>query len=400
MVLKSYHRTFDSGGLSEEGMSKKKIVHLVNGLGLDGTSKVVYDLCRADAKEYDIEVVSLTKNLALVDAGMWNPRVQVKAFNYKFNPDYSLTRYFWLMLWRRNTAKNAEQIISYIRQVNPDILHCHLQPRESLIAVLAAQGMKSRLVLTDHSPRITGTALFAFKTSCLVRLYRLVYRHFFVVAVSKAIYESQKKHRLFNPAIGHTMIHNRIDCSRFAPAPKRAATPLRVIYVARMEPRKGHELLLRAWINMQECIRAELILLGSGALENSLRGMIQGKDLANRVIFAGNQSEVVRYLRSAHVGVFPSELEGLPIALLEKMACALPVVASDIPAVKEVITDRVNGLLFKVNSVEDLQQKLNRILTDEKLRNTLGANARHTAVDRFDSSGLIDDYKKVYQSLI
>lgn len=380
-------------------MKKTKIVHLVNGLGLDGTSRVVLDLCRVNPDHYEIEVVSLTNNLAMIDEGIWSSGVGVKSFNYNFDPDYSLRKYFWLILFRAITARNAREIICHLRQLQPDIIHCHLQPRESLIAIIAARGSKMKLVLTDHLQRIVQTVFFSLKTYCLACLYRLIYRKFYVVAVSMRIYESQKKFKLFNRAIGHAIIHNRVDSSRFVPAFKTVANRLRVIYVARLEQRKGHDVLLRAWLNMQKRIPAELVLLGSGPLEASLKKMTQGTDLVNPIIFAGNQTDVIRYLQSADIGVFPSQLEGLPISLLEKMSCALPVVASDIPELREVITNGVNGLLFMANSAEDLGRKLECLLTDEKLRQTLGANARKSIVERFDRSGLLGDYEKIYQSL-
>lgn len=374
-------------------------MHLVNGLGLDGTSKVVFDLCMADPQRYEIEVVSLTSNLAMIDREMWNPDVRVKAFNYNYDPDYSLRKYFLLILFRSITAKNARDVIRYLRQVGPDIIHCHLQPRESLIAILAAQGSNAKLVLTDHLPRTSPRASFSLKTYCLARLYRLVYRKFFVVAVSRGVYESQKKFKLFNRSIGHAMVHNRIDSSRFVPDTNRVAAKLRVIYVARLEQRKGHDVLLRAWLNMQKGISAELLLLGGGPLKDSLREMTEGKDLTNPVIFAGDQTDVIPYLQSADIGVFPSQVEGLPIALLEKMSCALPIVASDIPELREVVSHGVNGLLFEANSAEDLQRKLECLLTDATMRRALGSNARKSILERFDSSGFLSDYEGIYRAL-
>lgn len=381
-------------------MRRLRILHLVNGLGLDGTSKVVQQLCEMDPRRYDVEVASLSDRISLTTHDDWNPGINVKVVRYDFDHDYSLRNYFRFIVLKYSLRKKAAEIIRYIKEVSPDIIHSHLQPRETVMAILAAEETKARVVFTDHILRFRIGSPFDFKTGCLARIYRLVYQRCFVVAVSSSIYESQKRYKLFNSSIGHIVIHNRIDTSRFFPVPKRPGHKLRVVYVARLEYEKGHETLLRAWMNIRSQMGAELVLIGSGSLEASLKDMIGDSELVNPIVFAGDQMDVAGYLQEAHVGVFPSLIEGLPLSLLEKMACALPVVVSDIPELKEIVTDGFNGLLFKQGCVEDLQVKIEKLLLDPELREALGANARRSIIETGKGRSLKDEYETVYQSVV
>ena len=104
-------------------------------------------------------------------------------------------------------------------------------------------------------------------------------------------------------------------------------------------------------------------------------------------------------LRKSAIGVFPSHQEGMPLALLEMMATGLPVVASNIPEIATIITDGYDGLLFEVGNVDDLAEKLQRVLSDETLRKKLGENARKTVLEKY-ATPLSKSYGEFYKNLV
>jgi glycosyltransferase involved in cell wall biosynthesis len=327
-------------------MAKARIIHLVNQLGFDGTSRVVLELCRMDTERYDIEVVTLTPVNALQQTADWPSQVKVTSFDFKFDPDYSLRQYFLLITFPFKIIKNASDILLYLQSARPEILHCHLQPRESVIAIEAAKRTRCRLVYTDHLLRIDAENA-NLKMKLLAMIYRKVYSKFFVVAVSRKIFESQEKNRLIDHASGHRLVTNRIDTRAFTPPAKRSCENITVIYVSRMERRKGHETLLRAWATLKTSHNLELCLVGGGALQGEYQKLTTSLHPFHPVTFTGDRPDVAALLQSAHVGVFPSFSEGMPIALLEMMSCGLPVVVSDIPELRELVTDGINCILFR-----------------------------------------------------
>ena len=135
-----------------------KILHLVNDLGIGGTTKVVIDLCRLFSADHEIIVVVLSDNIVLTKSDDWPKNVKIICFNYHFDTDYSLTRYLTLFFCKWITYNRGEEIINFIIDHKPDVIHCHLQPRELLI-VLNKRIPKTSLLFTDHLVRIKNVTL-------------------------------------------------------------------------------------------------------------------------------------------------------------------------------------------------------------------------------------------------
>ena len=104
-------------------------------------------------------------------------------------------------------------------------------------------------------------------------------------------------------------------------------------------------------------------------------------------------------LQKAHIGVFPSFREGLPLAMLEMMACGLPVVASDIPEIKSVITDGQDGLLYASGNAAELANKLLRLINNESLRARLGQQARRTVESEYGEP-IAQKYHQLYTGYV
>jgi glycosyltransferase involved in cell wall biosynthesis len=382
-------------------MSKVKIVFLVNDLGLSGTARVVMDLCSLSTDtEYDISVISLTKNIPLANIGGWPNNVEVYTFEYYYEPNYSLKRYIELAVNKKITKTRAQPIIDMIDKLNPDILHCHLQPRELIIANLANRRKNYKLLFTDHSVRISHNESTYIKRLLLARVYKYILHDFHITGVSASVMDCHINFGLINKKNIHRLIENKIDVNHFIPDFNKQNNPLNIVYVARLSSGKGHHLLLESWAQLEGDHRPQLYFVGGGDLEMTLRNQISELNLEECITFIGEIEDVVPYLQMADIGVFPSYREGLPLALLEKMSCGLPVLGSDIPELKRVINDGENGLLFRSGSVTDLVMKLKMLIKDDELRNSLGTKAREFVMQRYDSKKVKAEYKEVYIKLM
>ncbi len=153
-----------------------------------------------------------------------------------------------------------------------------------------------------------------------------------------------------------------------------------VVCVAKFRPEKGHRVLVAAFdLVRQQLPAARLRLVGDGELEPELRAEVAARGLGDSVEFTGAVPQVWPVLATAHVFVLPSLSEAFGIAAAEAMAAGLPVVASDVGGLPELVTPGVTGELFPPGDHEVLARHLIRLLTSSDLRERMGAAAREAA---------------------
>lgn len=174
-----------------------------------------------------------------------------------------------------------------------------------------------------------------------------------------------------------------------------------IIYVGNVKPHKDLKTLLKAFILNINKIEHKLIIVGKkeGFIEGDKNIEKLAKAYADKIIFTGwiNDESVRQYVANADLMVFPSLYEGFGIPPLEAMACQCPVIASDIPVVKEICSDSV--LNFKAGDVEDLSTKIFNLIHDKKLqKNLISRGSKLVRKYNWDYSNNI--IEKKFQNLI
>jgi glycosyltransferase involved in cell wall biosynthesis len=190
----------------------------------------------------------------------------------------------------------------------------------------------------------------------------------------------------FSPRVPIEVIPNGVDPSVFVPVARTGAP--RVVYAGQLYPRKGVDLLIRA---LRELPGVPALIVGGSGEDDpggqALRALAEREGVAERVEWTGRlpQGEIPARLRTGDVGVVPTratdgqEIGGTPLKLVELMSCGVPVVASDLPAVREVIRDGENGRLFPEGDPHALAGALRQLIGDGALRGRLGRRARADA---------------------
>ena len=157
-----------------------------------------------------------------------------------------------------------------------------------------------------------------------------------------------------------------------------------ILFVGVLNGRKGEFDLIKA---MQKVFSvypdANLLIIGNGPTKEIAFKMVKKLNLEDNITFIPNvkYDEMSKYYRASDLFVLPSYSEGLPKVLLEAMACGTPVIASDIPAHREILKDNVTGYLFKTGDVDDLASTIVRALENVEQRKMISSNAR-TLVER------------------
>jgi GalNAc-alpha-(1->4)-GalNAc-alpha-(1->3)-diNAcBac-PP-undecaprenol alpha-1,4-N-acetyl-D-galactosaminyltransferase len=170
-----------------------------------------------------------------------------------------------------------------------------------------------------------------------------------------------------------------------------------IVAMGRLARQKGFDLLIDAFSRIADRHpQWSVKILGEGPARASLKRLIAEKGLRGRVVLAGWEPDAASVLRQADLFVLSSRFEGFPNALLEAMACGLPAISFDCPSgPAEIIRDTLDGLLVPPEDVDALARAMEGAMSDESLRQRLGAEAVHI-VDRFS----VDRYFASWDSVL
>lgn len=175
------------------------------------------------------------------------------------------------------------------------------------------------------------------------------------------------------------VIPNGIEADYFKPPATRAGRPLNILFVGRLIRRKGVEYLLEAFSKFRGKQDAILTIAGTGNLETALKKQTANLNISGSTRYLGDVrgEALLAAYQSAHVFVLPSLNEGMSNALLEAMACALPVIVTDTGGTRELLSG--NGILVKKKSSEEIYQALQRLCLIPELMEEMGQKSRRIA---------------------
>jgi len=194
-----------------------------------------------------------------------------------------------------------------------------------------------------------------------------------------------------------------IDLERFKPGDKAAArgrlglpeSDLIVGIVATLRSWKGHNYLVEAFSRLNRS-DVQLVIVGDGPQRRMLEAMVQTHGIDSQTTFAGNQADPVPWFQALDVFALPSYAnEGVPQALMQAMACGLPVVGGAVGGLPEIIAEGQSGLLVPPRDASALAAALKRLLSDRRLRERLGSGACVEAQRRFGLDTMLDGMESV-----
>jgi glycosyltransferase involved in cell wall biosynthesis len=173
-----------------------------------------------------------------------------------------------------------------------------------------------------------------------------------------------------------------------------------VLWVGRLDPVKGLDLLIDAFSAVPAHLNAHLLLAGAGAIREQLGRQIASSRLTDRVHLLGSRDDVPSLLKTADLFVLPSRTEGLPNALLEAMAAGRPVITTNVPGCRDLIRHEVNGLKVPFGDREALSRAIVRMLSDGAMARRLARQARATAESDWRIELTYDAYEAAYREIL
>jgi glycosyltransferase involved in cell wall biosynthesis len=192
------------------------------------------------------------------------------------------------------------------------------------------------------------------------------------------------------------IVPNGLDMQTFAPHSPRPL-PRRVVMVANLRPEKGHDILVDAAVEVLRRVPdARFDLVGAGPQLRPLRARVEARAVSRSFSFLGHQDDVPAHLAAADIFVLPSRSEAFPNAVLEAMAAGLPIVASGIDGILEIVDDDRTGLLVPPRDPMALADRLCRLMADPALGARLGAAARAEVETRYSFDRMVVRFEQVY----
>lgn len=295
----------------------------------------------------------------------------------------------------------VRELAAWLRREEIDLVHAHMF-RAEVVGVRAAVAAGTPVIMaTVHSSRVRSAEDVAALAALTPAMDRLI-------VPSASIEAKVRAEGRGGAGARFAVIPNGVDLSRFATPPPPcslrrelgvpAEAPL-IGVVARLEPEKGHAHLLEAWPRVAAAVpEARLLIVGEGSECDALRAQAAAMppDAVRRVIFTGRRDDVSALTAELAVAVLPSLREAQGISLLEAMARRVPVVASAVGGIPEVVTDGVDGILVPPASPDALAAALVRLARSPALRRRLGDAGYATVRDRFSIEAQVRRIEALY----
>lgn len=364
-----------------------RILHLVDSLDPGGMENGIVNVAsRLDPERFDIHICCLSRRGAFAERMPCPDQVVSLDKSAGFS---------------KTTVKALRQ---QIENIEPCLLHTHNLGPLIYGSLASGFGRKLPILHGEHGQldkyHLTWKRLWQRKI-----LYRTCAR---VHTVS----ESLRRDLIgWNFSESKTVsVTNGVDTDRFQPTENKVISrqdlglpengPL-LGMAGRYSEFKGHMLLLEAFDQLcEKRSDLHLLLVGAGGAEEvQVMARIKESSYGDRIHVVGHQEQPEHYYRAMDLMVFPSTHEGLSNAVLESMACGVPVLASDACGNDEAITNQENGYLEAIDSEELLSDAVIRILDDQKNLEATGKKAREHMVENFSIDSMVQGYSQLYREI-
>jgi len=364
-------------------MKRLNVMLMTDVTGRGGAEKALVDIAlRLDRSRYNVSVC------ATRSAGNYQPLLDAAGVR--------------TIVLHRETRWDSYKLLGLVRLLRRQpvhILHTHLFGSNTWGRILGKLAGVPVIITHEH---------WSSKSRNEVWVDRLLYRLSDRIVVPSAASKRMVIEMEHIPARYLDVIYNGADADEFAPREERVDVreewgikPDAVVVgtLGRLSPEKGGvDTLIRVVARLRQAHpQVRLMVVGDGSLRPELQSL--AAELGEDVVFTGLRSDVTRMLSAMDIFVLPSLREALPIVVLEAMAMGLPVVATDVGGVPEMVQDGTTGLLVPSGDEDAMYAALERLTTDTTLAAQLGEAGRAHVLANFTIDRMIKRVEQLYIEL-
>jgi glycosyltransferase involved in cell wall biosynthesis len=367
-----------------------KVAHVITGLGIGGAERFLRTLAVAvDRTKYDLHF------FCVVSGGKLIPEIEKLGYQVHVIPCYNWER----KIPFRFVLGNIWKLIRIFRREKFDIVHTHLYRANMIGRIAALLAGVPYIYATEHNTNAWKKPVDIFWDKFLA--------HFSdkIISVSEYVrYFTINQERL-NPEKVLTLWHG-IWLRDFDEVNSRLETRDRLGFhskqpiigsIGRLVPQKGYNFFIEALpAILNKFPDAQFMIVGDGPLKDELTDQAKYLGLQSNLTFTGFRKDIPHLLKAMDIFTLMSLWEGFGIVLIEAMACSLPVVATNVGPIPEVVIHNETGLLIEPEKPKEISKALIRMLENPQLIRQFGANGRKRVEAHFTAEKMIENLEKIY----
>ena len=288
-----------------------------------------------------------------------------------------------------------------VEQEQLDLLHVHYAIPHSTAALLAREATGVPYVVTLHGSDVTilGSDPAYHKINTLS-----VEQADAITAVSG--FMAREAYERLGIGKDIIVIPNFVDAEEYQPAPclvlqQERERDIVVTHVSNFRRvKRVSDLVYAMKIVAKEVPNSRLLLVGDGPDRHSIERLVDQLDLKDNILMTGYRSDVSRILKCSDTLVLCSSTESAPLTVLEALSTGLPVIATRVGGIPEIVHDGVNGFLVEPKHPEGIADRILQLNDDKTLREKLGIRARKTILEKYTIDKIIKQYENTYEKIL
>ena len=379
-----------------------KILYLITQSEYGGAQRYVVDLANNLKDSYEVAVA----------LGEHNNNLKLAEILQKNNIKYFIIPHLKRSLSPHNDILAFFEIIKLIKQYQPSIIHLN-SSKVSILGSLAALCVKRytlRVIYTVHGwvfneplPSLLKqfylhaekfTARFKHKIICVSEYDKKTALKYKIAPVEKLI--------TIHNGLSPVSFYSEEEARQKIPLSPLAKEVLLIGSIGNLYKTKGFEYLIKAAdvIINQKKLQAKFLVIGEGNERKSLEALIKKYNLENNFILAGRIDQAAKLLPAFDIHACSSVKEGFPYSILEAMQAGLPIVATNVGGIPEMIENNKTGLLAEPANPNNLAEKIIILINNKKKAEELGRSAKTRTASEFGLNKMVEETRKVYLNLL
>lgn len=348
-----------------------RVLHVISSLGIGGAERLISDML-PQMKATGVDVSLLVYRRLYNDFEKKLEDADVAIISLEVKSNYSPRIVFSLA----NVMKEF------------DIIHVHLFPALYQVAI-ANILCRKKLVFTEHSTTNRRRQNRFFR-----KIEIIVYEQYLRLVSVSLEAQNCLKAWLNEESCRFSVILNGIDLNTYRAVRNERDYPYTILMVSRFGQEKDQTTLINSLQWIRENVHA--VFVGDGETRHSCEELAYKLGVADRCHFMGVQSNIPYWVSKADIGVLSTHWEGLPLTIIEMMAGGLPVIASDVDGVQQVVKDA--GILFPEGNEKALAEMINQLIENPDYRKQIAERCYERA-SLYDIRQTVKGYIEIYQSL-
>lgn len=357
-----------------------KILHIEGGAHLYGGSLQVFYLLR-ELSLKKIDNVLLCPTGSDLSAKS-KPYASIYELDMKSDLDFFLIK----------------KIINILKKENPDIVHLHSRKVAEIIGAVAAKTCNVPSILTRRVDNKENKLFIHLKYSLYNKIITISHG-IKKVLVNQGL--NPKKIVCVKSAVDYDLYSKAVDKEAFKNKLNLNTNSFLIGMIAQFIQRKGHEKLIYAVKNLlSEFKNIHVLLYGQGPLFNSIQNLVCDLKIERNFHFMGFVNDLENHIGGLDLVVHPAEKEGLGVSLLQASSAQVPVVATNVGGIPEVIKNNVNGYLIPNNDPVYIVEAIKKLINNYDLRKSFGKNGIQMVKRQFSLRSMVEGNLEVYKEIL